>query len=627
MGDKKPPEAPDGQHEAASVQMFPLHGNQRLRNPPPPLAELEARAAVKFNSFTFAKELVYHIFYPVSVPLMWWLDGGWLSLVNRGFFSLTNPRLAFGQALLALCFYTFNGVSLVYAIKENKLVFLYDIILVDLLWVIRNAVVATKYAFASTVDINNMRTAVMDPSVLLHMTLLGGWKDPIPRKVLKEELLLAATRCRMLLPAFSFHLDTTVNSLDAIHDIVSDLQLKKDNPNKVGAICKNCTLDIVREANRWLEAGKEECLDAVICPGKLPVHLYAAHIIRQSSSLRRLRRVGHTMMSQHLRLCSNVIAVIIAVLPIALHLLFGGHKLPGPFWTVWAIAPSSVLLMYFSMWSNIAFMMVGILDFRRRHYVASKLDELLRTGVYNGSVHIRVPSFKYLQQKSFEFLRRLQTMSWSSSRSGSTPSSRSSSSNSLTGIGIWIDFDNPDSLQAWWICRVLLHDFGLHFHLRIKYYTTYFACYCGLLILVLFLRLLSGIKEGDIYILVTVIVILDVFLTLLALMAWPGGDINNVRQQHGATLVSRKLKLQLKTQKEKLDLTAEQLKRRKIAIETTTCISEAVNYDNAQNKVSVCGFEAGEQLLGVIVAIVTASISIGIGQIFTNVVNSSNLEN
>jgi hypothetical protein len=71
---------------------------------------------------------------------MWWLDGGWLSLVNRGFFSLTNPRLAFGQALLALCFYTFNGVSLVYAIKENKLVFLYDIILVDLLWVIRNAV-------------------------------------------------------------------------------------------------------------------------------------------------------------------------------------------------------------------------------------------------------------------------------------------------------------------------------------------------------------------------------------------------------------------------------------------------------------------------------------------------------
>jgi hypothetical protein len=46
---------------------------------------------------------------------------------------------------------------------------------------------------------------------------------------------------------------------------------------------------------------------------------------------------------------------------------------------------------------------------------------------------------------------------------------------------------------------------------------------------------------------------------------------------------------------------------------------------NIDEQVSVCGFEAGEQLLSVIVAIVTASISIGIGQIFTNVVNSSNL--
>jgi hypothetical protein len=50
MGDKKPPGAVHGQHEvAASVQMFPSHGNQRLPNPSPPLAELEARAAVKFN--------------------------------------------------------------------------------------------------------------------------------------------------------------------------------------------------------------------------------------------------------------------------------------------------------------------------------------------------------------------------------------------------------------------------------------------------------------------------------------------------------------------------------------------------------------------------------------------------
>ncbi len=54
---------------------------------------------------------------------------------------MLNAHTACPVVFLVMCaVYTFNGVSLVYAIKENKLVFLYDIILVDLLWVIRNAV-------------------------------------------------------------------------------------------------------------------------------------------------------------------------------------------------------------------------------------------------------------------------------------------------------------------------------------------------------------------------------------------------------------------------------------------------------------------------------------------------------
>lgn len=36
------------------------------------------------------------------------------------------------------------------------------------------------------------------------------------------------------------------------------------------------------------------------------------------------------------------------------------------------------------------------------------------------------------------------------------------------------------------------------------------------------------------------VVCLDVFLTLLALMVWPGGDINTVRQVQGATLTMSK---------------------------------------------------------------------------------------
>jgi len=39
-------------------------------------------------------------------------------------------------------------------------------------------------------------------------------------------------------------------------------------------------------------------------------------------------------------------------------------------------------------------------------------------------------------------------------------------------------------------------------------------------------------------------------------------------------------------------------------------------------QISVCGFQAGEQLLSLIVAILTASVAIGAGQIVANVVNT-----
>jgi hypothetical protein len=41
-------------------------------------------------------------------------------------------------------------------------------------------------------------------------------------------------------------------------------------------------------------------------------------------------------------------------------------------------------------------------------------------------------------------------------------------------------------------------------------------------------------------------------------------------------------------------------------------------------QISVCGFQAGEQLLSLIVATLTASVAIGAGQIVANVVNSRN---
>lgn len=143
--------------------------------------------------------------------------------------------------------------------------------------------------------------------------------------------------------------------------------------------------------------------------------------------------------------------------------LVGGHGFSGPNWSIWVVASTAFMMLYFSMYSNIAFMMVGILDLRRRHYVATKLDELLRTGVYTGSQHVRNPNLpRSFRTRSLTWLRSINSQS--SSRGSTSGSDRSS----LAGQGIVLDFCDVRSLQAWWKTRILVHNFGLGFFKRIK---------------------------------------------------------------------------------------------------------------------------------------------------------------
>lgn len=154
----------------------------------------------------------------------------------------------------------------------------------------------------------------------------------------------------------------------------------------------------------------------------------------------------------YLLLCQSLIAELWVA---------GGHTIPGPKWADWVIGCSAFIILFFSMYSNIVFMMVGILDLRRRHYVASKLNELLNTGVYTGSHFIRTT--RSLRSKSLEWLRSLKSRSQDSASSVG-----SSGRSSLSGHGISIDLFDPQSIQAWMICRILVHDFGLGFYKRIS---------------------------------------------------------------------------------------------------------------------------------------------------------------
>lgn len=62
-----------------------------------------------------------------------------------------------------------------------------------------------------------------------------------------------------------------------------------------------------------------------------------------------------------------------------------------------------------------------------------------------------------------EWLRSLKSRSRDSASSAGT-----SGRSSLSGQGISIDLSDAQSIQAWMICRVIIHDFGLGFYKRIK---------------------------------------------------------------------------------------------------------------------------------------------------------------
>lgn len=61
----------------------------------------------------FFKDLIYHIFYPLSIPLMMWLDGGIYALINRFFVPAKGSPsgIVFAQLALGCCCKCFRAKS------------------------------------------------------------------------------------------------------------------------------------------------------------------------------------------------------------------------------------------------------------------------------------------------------------------------------------------------------------------------------------------------------------------------------------------------------------------------------------------------------------------------------------
>jgi hypothetical protein len=151
------------------------------------LRKLEQEAVVECQWWTFFKELIYHVFFPLSLPLLYWYEGGMNGIINRQYLG---KRVALRQWILAFAFYSMNIISRFFVVP--------DIVIANMLIIMTHVVLATKYGFYTKSDMAEMRAKVLPFEALDDRTLFLAWTNPMPLRILKRQLLLAAARNNLL---------------------------------------------------------------------------------------------------------------------------------------------------------------------------------------------------------------------------------------------------------------------------------------------------------------------------------------------------------------------------------------------------------------------------------------------
>ncbi|BFI25420.1 hypothetical protein MARPO_0001s0433 [Marchantia polymorpha] len=601
-------------------------------NDPKFLDRLHEHAHVSFRWRTFWKELLYHTFFPLTLPLVYLWEGGQRGIKNRQFLG-GSLILTLSQWFLAAAFFSLNGLSWLYVSP--------DIFIADFLWIVRCLILATKYGFTSDHEMEIMRKEVIPLEAQKDRTLMLGWTNVIPLRVLKRQLLLAAVRKNALRCNASLRLIPGASD-KTVHEIMQQLtEAPKINDHKelkiapswdsldraIGFdetthLCATCLKETGSNKSfetRWLEicmrdmlnnpelivpteallAEKEVASESVddrehekACPAlDLPALLLAAYILQRASELLPKKQFLHQLFVNPWRLyyLSVLFGIIHAIIPFATRALVGQPStFGGTQWYNFVVSASSFAINVSSMSWSVNFMLGGLADFRRRYFVARLLNTLLKDGFSSDE---SVVSRKLRDTK------------------------RSIKRNSPYHLGLAINFSDPRSVIGWWAVRTLVQDFGLVFYMRVKYYATYFALYCGLLMGYLVVKLFASNAISTSYILAVVVFDLLVFIGLLCLVVSPGGGTNNLNVEHGATLYRIKMSISTRLNRGGDDLKFEERRSMELAMEVLQSITQAVYWDNLVNQITFLGFTAGAEILGVLIGAGGTAVGIAAQQL------------
>jgi len=158
------------------------------------------------------------------------------------------------------------------------------------------------------------------------------------------------------------------------------------------------------------------------------------------------------------------------------------------------ISLCNVFVTFFIFASNFAFLIVGILDFRRRRFVAESLDLILTRNLVRTRSYV-AETLKLGKDKLGESGRLNAALD-----------------------SIKIDLTHPKNVIGWYVLRLVLSDFGFVFYRRLNVYAAYFGTYVTLQVVFIILQVfIPEIAVNDVP-LVLILFDLVVFMVLLVLI-------------------------------------------------------------------------------------------------------------
>lgn len=403
----------------------------------------------------------------------------------------------------------------------------YELASLDIVFLIRVCVIATKYAFTSPVEYQQMFTNFEHPNVRLGRQVISGWAQPND-KVKDTQLLLASVRQKVDLTLAWFECISkskcqeessqrvqcageTMEKPNIQHNpLAAELREQYENHKITSGSCSLKQEASIKEESPKVEK-HQKMIQSTAEMDKDELHTGQERVLAWSLAKSFIQQSETISFNGKLAVLFSLIhaLMIIVVRLITGHSWSGGDTVLAGFATV-----MYVLCNFFLMFTNSLFLEIAIMDIRRREFLNRRLNGLLLDGFAmepsaETSPDVDIKKSSYVQAPKKQKLVRF-------------------------------DMTKPENLLSWWYMRLVVLDYGRQYYRRINIYCGIFCSYSLVLISILLINSFFG-RNVELFVLVLASFHMLAVTFEIARLILHGGKVNEIRKVHAQTMLMQRV--------------------------------------------------------------------------------------